>query len=186
MRRDLRVVHGGGCVKAIRTRYSGILFRSRLEARWAVFFDALGIAWEFEAEGYELEDGTQYLPDFWLPKFSGGVYVEIKPPGDPFYKSRKFALESPRPIWLCDGDPIWRTWTVLERELRADDIGWWEPRVIEWQAVPLMCRAREEHRFWFNPGTLETREEAEPYEEHLFAAFDEARGHSFWEPEVRP
>jgi hypothetical protein len=32
-------------IVAIPTRYKGYHFRSRLEARWAVFFDALGIKW---------------------------------------------------------------------------------------------------------------------------------------------
>ena len=32
-------------IKAIETSYKGYLFRSRLEARWAVFFDALGLVW---------------------------------------------------------------------------------------------------------------------------------------------
>lgn len=31
-------------MKAIETRYKGYRFRSRLEARWAVFFDALGLS----------------------------------------------------------------------------------------------------------------------------------------------
>lgn len=31
-------------IKAIETSYAGCRFRSRLEARWAVFFDTLGIA----------------------------------------------------------------------------------------------------------------------------------------------
>lgn len=35
-------------IKPIQTRYKGYHFRSRLEARWAVFFDALGIAWKYE------------------------------------------------------------------------------------------------------------------------------------------
>ena len=30
-------------IKAIQTEYNGYLFRSRLEARWAVFFDACGV-----------------------------------------------------------------------------------------------------------------------------------------------
>jgi hypothetical protein len=64
-----------GDVKAIETVYSGYRFRSRLEARWAVFFDALGIRWEYEKEGYDL-DGLYYLPDFWLPEQQ--YWVEIK------------------------------------------------------------------------------------------------------------
>ena len=64
-------------MKPIPTRYKGYHFRSRLEARWAVFFDALGIRWEYELEGFELDDGTRYLPDFYLPELH--YYIEIKP-----------------------------------------------------------------------------------------------------------
>lgn len=70
-------------MKAIETLYKGYRFRSRLEARWAVFFDALGVRWEYERQGYSLPAGA-YLPDFWLPipghKFAGaGYWVEVKP-----------------------------------------------------------------------------------------------------------
>jgi len=41
-------------VKPIETVYSDHLFRSRLEARWAVFFDYMGIKWVYEPEGYDL------------------------------------------------------------------------------------------------------------------------------------
>ena len=54
-------------IKPIETVYNGYRFRSRLEARWAVCFDELGIQYEYEKEGYELIDGLRYLPDFWLP-----------------------------------------------------------------------------------------------------------------------
>ena len=64
-------------IRAIETRYAGCHFRSRLEARWAVFFDAAGIAWEYEPEGFVLPDETHYLPDFKLPKLR--VWVEVKP-----------------------------------------------------------------------------------------------------------
>lgn len=63
-------------LKAIETTYKGYRFRSRLEARWAVFFDALGLKWEYEPEGFELGGGVRYLPDFWLPSWR--LWVEIK------------------------------------------------------------------------------------------------------------
>ena len=63
-------------MKAIETIYNGYRFRSRLEARWAVFFDEMGIKYEYEPEGFELSDGTRYLPDFYLPELK--CYVEIK------------------------------------------------------------------------------------------------------------
>jgi len=54
-------------MQAIKTRYKGILFRSKLEAEWAKFFDSLEIPWLYEPEGFQFSDGTMYLPDFWLP-----------------------------------------------------------------------------------------------------------------------
>ena len=63
--------------KAIDTPYRNHLFRSRLEARYAVYFDFFGIGWEYETEGYEFGNGEKYLPDFYLPTFN--LYVEIKP-----------------------------------------------------------------------------------------------------------
>lgn len=38
----------------IETLYRGYRFRSRLEARWAVFFDVAGIPWQYEVEGFDL------------------------------------------------------------------------------------------------------------------------------------
>lgn len=63
-------------VKPIETVYKGYRFRSRLEARWAVFFDALDIEWYYEPEGFQLSDGTMYLPDFYLPQCK--TFFEVK------------------------------------------------------------------------------------------------------------
>lgn len=57
----------------IPTRYRGRWFRSRLEARWALAFDALGYRWVYEPERVT---ALPYLPDFFLPDF--GVHVEVK------------------------------------------------------------------------------------------------------------
>ena len=79
-------------IKAIETRYKGYRFRSRLEARWAVFFDALGWTWRYEHEGYEIgwDERRKYLPDFHIRTSSGqSLYVEVK--GDPdFFADGKF------------------------------------------------------------------------------------------------
>lgn len=66
-------------IKAIDTEYNGMLFRSRLEARWAVFFDAAGIKYEYEPEGFE-HHGYRYLPDFYLSE--SDTYAEVKPDRD--------------------------------------------------------------------------------------------------------
>jgi hypothetical protein len=67
-------------MKAIQTFYKGYYFRSRLEARWAVFFDALKLDWTYEVEGYELPSGRWYLPDFLVKTPQGGdIWYEVKP-----------------------------------------------------------------------------------------------------------
>lgn len=58
-------------MKAIETKWKGYRFRSRTEARWAVFFEAAGIDFEYEPEGYVLPSGP-YLPDFRLRTFGDG------------------------------------------------------------------------------------------------------------------
>lgn len=63
-------------IKPIETVYKGCRFRSRLEARWAVFFDALGVEWEYEPEGFELPSGRRYLPDFRVKCWGRRTYNE--------------------------------------------------------------------------------------------------------------
>ncbi len=62
-------------IKAIDTIYRGRKFRSRLEARWCVFFDWSRTEWEYEPEGYAI-NGIPYLPDFWLPELQ--IFFEVK------------------------------------------------------------------------------------------------------------
>lgn len=62
-------------IRAITTRYAGRRYRSRIEARWSIFLDACGIAYQYEPEGFGLKAGP-YLPDFYLTDFA--IYLEIK------------------------------------------------------------------------------------------------------------
>jgi len=71
-----------GRIPAIETRAYGCRFRSRLEARWAVFLTEAGFTWEYEPEGAELDAG-RYLCDFRVTGPNGvQVWLEIKPPVD--------------------------------------------------------------------------------------------------------
>ncbi len=63
-------------IKPIEPTYNGYRFRSRLEARWALYFDLVNIKYEYEPEGYVLENGECYLPDFYLPEVN--AYFEVK------------------------------------------------------------------------------------------------------------
>lgn len=56
---------------AIPTMYAGVQFRSRLEARWAAFFDLWGARWD-----YEPIDLSGWIPDFIVDRC---LLVEVKP-----------------------------------------------------------------------------------------------------------
>lgn len=60
---------------SVPTLYKGIQFRSRLEARWAIFFDELGIEWDYEPETFETKYGY-YMPDFFLPSINRWFIVK--------------------------------------------------------------------------------------------------------------
>jgi hypothetical protein len=65
-------------IQAIETEFKGIMFRSRNEAKWAVFFETLGIRWEYEPQGYEVGvRKVRYLPDFYIPIWD--KFIETKP-----------------------------------------------------------------------------------------------------------
>ncbi len=92
-------------LKPIETLYNGYRFRSRLEARWAVFFDALDIEYEYEPEGYDLGPAGWYLPDFYLRHQN--CYAEIKPRGRLMYnlKCDRLSFYSERTVLHIGGNP---------------------------------------------------------------------------------
>jgi len=61
-------------IKSIETEYKGYKFRSRLEAKWACFFDLCRWKWEYEPVEF-----NGWFPDFALYGESQIIYVEIKP-----------------------------------------------------------------------------------------------------------
>lgn len=73
--------------KTIPTRYNGVNFRSRLEARWALFFDLLALDWHYELEGFQLPTDW-YVPDFYVANW----WVEIKPI-DPMKREKQLMAE---------------------------------------------------------------------------------------------
>jgi len=103
-------------MKAIETRYGGCHFRSRIEARWAVFFDALGIPWEYEPQGFELPadenfaEPAYYLPDFFLPNWGPrrqGTWWEVKgapPTNDEQNLAFRLCTEADTSVRIAHGD----------------------------------------------------------------------------------
>lgn len=107
-------------IQAIETRYSGYRFRSRLEARWAVFFDNLGIPWRYEPQGYQTSHGP-YLPDFEIGLGDGReVFVEVKPDSNTEEDPRWHEVaEQINPIYVSGDIPNERD---LKRGSHGDDL----------------------------------------------------------------
>lgn len=112
-------------IPAIPTRYAGVNFRSRLEARWAAFFDLLSWRWE-----YEPIDLAGYIPDFLvrLPAFGRAPapwLIEAKPVhdlGDP--EQRAAYAEAINRIsqsgWLGPAAVVGSTYDYWRFTMRAD------------------------------------------------------------------
>ena len=60
--------------------WNGYRMRSKIEAKWALFFENISVEYFYEPDTIALErtDGkiTNYLPDYFLPEI--GCYIEIK------------------------------------------------------------------------------------------------------------
>ena len=116
------------------TKYNGVEFRSRLEAKWACFFDLAGLKWE-----YEPVDIEGWTPDFRLTLPCGHsecrlrachvLLVEVKP----FDRIEEF-LE-----YGCKDFPYGAMYKsgegYREKQIPADASAWFgnDPSVTYWE-----------------------------------------------------
>jgi len=76
-------------IKAIPTAYANTNFRSRLEARWAAFFDLVGWKWIYEPFDFE-----GWIPDFQLlelPNVKNAFGVQYIHDQNPFVEVKPFS-----------------------------------------------------------------------------------------------
>lgn len=145
-------------MRSIPTAYSGITFRSRLEATWAAYFDSLSVTWSYEPEGYTLVCGVRYLPDFHLfqPYYTSELFVECKPPSKvSVQKAGHFVQETRRTVLLAM--PAGRFFLCTPRYadllIRSD----W-PSIINYtRRLPSLAMVDEEavggpHNYFWNGG----------------------------------
>ena len=92
----------------LETRYDGCLFRSRREARWAVFFNTASIPWEYEEQGYDLGDAGWYLPDFRINRGTPAEhFFEVKgvtPTREELAKAAALTEQSKLPVYVYYAD----------------------------------------------------------------------------------
>ncbi len=96
-------------MKSIETRWKGYRFRSRLEARWAIFFESMDIEFQYEVDGFRLSDGACYIPDFYLPKLH--QWAEVKPDqpsGEEISKAVSLVRDSGKELLWLVGPPDFR------------------------------------------------------------------------------
>lgn len=133
--------------------FNNVLFRSRLEARWAVFLTELGIDWEYEFEGYNL-NGIWYLPDFYLPNWCGGTFIEVKPK-----KFNQIEDNKVRDLCLLTGKRVLKA-------IGSPSLVFYEIYFPEWYQqffeidvyytnFSLHWKADREQRFWVEPSPYE-------------------------------
>ena len=104
-------------IPSIPTQYGKQKFRSRLEAKWALFFDLMKIDWVYEPEQYKLGENGDiwYTPDFWLPNY--GVFAEAKPKDFGNYEKYKCALlaeEIKHSCLLLSGSPNFQSYQIVD------------------------------------------------------------------------
>lgn len=91
-------------LNALETPYDGHVFRSRREARWAVFFNTAGIPWEYEAQGYDLGKAGWYLPDFRINADTPSeLFFEVKgktPTREELAKAEALTVQSKLPVYV--------------------------------------------------------------------------------------
>lgn len=118
-------------MKGIETTYKGIKFRSRLESKWARFFDLLSWRWE-----YEPFDLNGYIPDFVLIGKKRSTLVEVKP----YEKLEQFA-------------------PAIDK-YRKSIIGTdhWDKEILLLGTAPLLIKncSMGEHLGWINERTYDT------------------------------
>lgn len=130
-------------IKAIPTEYNGITFRSKLEANYAKLFDYFNMNWMYEVEGYQFQDGTWYLPDFYFP--DQDLFVEVKGIMSELDEHKIDLLNKVKPVIVGfpDGDLKWYHYEEYGGSGGGD---------VEYESVGIsMCPCCEKFQFRMPP-----------------------------------
>lgn len=155
-------------IQAIPVWWKGYRFRSRLEGRWGVFLDNIGIDFQYEPQGFKLTDGVCYLPDFWFPVTK--AFAEVKP-SDPTPEERKKCELTVRGtgglFLILAGPPDFRAYMGVSRD--SDEL------TESTYSLDIHANFKayfEEHRFWSALADVDLTEEtaSQRYRDAVYAA----------------
>lgn len=105
----------GENIKPLPATHNGIRLRSWTEKRVCVALDAMGVRYAYEPEGFRLESGVCYRPDFLIPDWD--VWLEVKREG--WMNDNDEAAEIDRKAKeLCEGSG--KAVLVTDGALRAE------------------------------------------------------------------
>lgn len=162
-------------IQSLDTTLFGYNFRSRLEARWAIFLDAMGWEWLYEPQGYALANGDKYLPDFYLPQFQ--TFIEIKfdvLTEFDFDRARMLVQATDIPLIIIDRDPSLKHLTQLtankEGEIKPVEINLVEDPKRKGKFLKNRLLVDEED--YENMGLEAPIEAVEKARSHRFGIFD--------------
>jgi hypothetical protein len=115
------------------TCYNNYNFRSRTEARWAVFFDALKYKYHYEYQDFILENGQRYLPDFYLSDLKAHVEIKHRFTQDELNKCLLLSKLTNEDVFLLEEAPDYKQYQFI----RAED-----------QIIDSFLFYPEENRIW--------------------------------------
>jgi hypothetical protein len=141
-------------VEAIETEYMGVAYRSRTEAKWAVFFDFLNLEFCYEQYWFDLSSGQKYLPDFYIHEFN--AYFEVKPSSEEIIteecvKARCLAHDLPKAnVWLSIGAPSMDIANILPLSLWGHEKGIEEILQAEENRYMILEDRRDDEVYWLH------------------------------------
>ena len=131
--------------------YNGIKFRSVLESKTAQALDNLGIAYQYEPDGYKLSNGMWYRPDFWLPYAKQFIECKGVMSKEDSAKVCGLVQDTGVPLVVISYENI-----MLIERLEACIDNQWDYEIVTFSGEDIVlgrCRKCKESYFYAEPGS---------------------------------
>ncbi len=166
-------------IDPLEIHWHGHRFRSRLEARWKIFMDSMGIDSMYEAEAFQLPDGTRYFPDFYLPVVFSFAEVKslLEDPREALSKLSKLSEFTNHQSLLLEGPPAFRLYRGICPKFSLEEPLWFSLDIYNgrtkwyWQEHRLYCGSGE-----YDGGCFNELSCSDQYADSVYKAISERFG----------